>query len=217
MKEHSPFTTHYSLFTTHYSRLTIHDSLFTTYYSLNILFLSQTTSIMNQNTDKIKIALLAVIAITLIIQTFYQMQDKPASNAMSAESMAPPVNNMVAGEASTNPVDVSAPVAEGPTTKIEFKEKEYDFGKIKQETTNKKIFKFKNTGTEPLTVLNAVGSCGCTIPTFSKEPIAPGKTGEIVVEYKPGSQEGSQSKSITVTANTEPKTTMLMIRAEVFK
>ena len=91
----------------------------------------------------------------------------------------------------------------------------HDFGKINQDTENKKIFTFTNTGTEPLVISNAVGSCGCTVPSYPKEPIAPGKTGEIEVVYKPGKQKGVQSKTVTITANTEPKTTRLSISADV--
>ncbi|HRN42636.1 MAG TPA: DUF1573 domain-containing protein, partial [Vicingus sp.] len=72
-----------------------------------------------------------------------------------------------------------------------------------------------NTGSEPLIIENASGSCGCTVPTFPKEPIAPGKTGEIEVVYSPGTQQGAQTKTVTITANTEPITTTLNITANV--
>ena len=157
---------------------------------------------MNNNTEKIKIALLAIIAATLIVQTFYLATD-------SHDDYAQPVNNMVA--------TVEPPVAEAPVVKttVKFKETEHNFGKINQNTENKKIFTFTNTGTEPLTISDAVGSCGCTAPTWPKEPIAPGKTGEIIVVYSPGTQVGSQTKTVTVSANTEPKSAILTIRADV--
>jgi hypothetical protein len=104
---------------------------------------------------------------------------------------------------------------QGPTTTLAFAEMEKDFGKIKQDTKNKHIFKFTNTGTEPLIISNAQGSCGCTVPKYPTEPIAPGKTGEIEVEYSPGKQQGMQTKNVTITANTNPPTTMLTIKANV--
>jgi hypothetical protein len=92
---------------------------------------------------------------------------------------------------------------------------EHDFGKIDQQTENEHIFKFTNTGTEPLIISAAKGSCGCTVPQYPKEPIPPGEEGEIKVVYKPGKQKNKQTKRVTVTANTEPEQTVLKITAEV--
>lgn len=75
--------------------------------------------------------------------------------------------------------------------------------------------KFKNIGDVPLTITDAKGSCGCTVPFFAKEPIMPGEESEIHVVYKPGKQEGYQQKTVTITANTQPAETMLRIKAEV--
>jgi hypothetical protein len=102
-----------------------------------------------------------------------------------------------------------------PPTKVSFTQSSHNFGNIKQDTENKHIFKFTNTGDKPLIIENAQGSCGCTVPKYPREPIAPGKTGEIEVEYKPGKQQGAQTKTVTITANTEPKVTTLQISAFV--
>ena len=74
---------------------------------------------------------------------------------------------------------------------------------------------FTNTGTEPLVISNAKGSCGCTVPKWPQEPIAPGETGEISVEYKPAGQSGVQTKFVTITANTTPATTQLTITGDI--
>ena len=76
-------------------------------------------------------------------------------------------------------------------------------------------FEFTNTGDEPLIISNAKGSCGCTVPEWPKEPIAPGETGEIAVEYKPAGQSGVQTKYVTITANTSPATTQLTITGDI--
>ena len=107
------------------------------------------------------------------------------------------------------------PVPAGPTTSIQFGQTEHDFGIINQESENKHIFTFTNTGSEPLIISNAKGSCGCTVPNYPKEPIPPGESGEIEVVYSPGKQKGNQTKTVTVTANTEPVNSMLQIRAMV--
>lgn len=105
--------------------------------------------------------------------------------------------------------------AAGPPTTMAFAQTEHDFGKIKQNTENKHIFTFTNTGANPLIIQDAKGSCGCTVPKYPKEPIAPGQTGEIEVVYSPGTQKGQQMKTVTLMANTEPEQTVLQIRADV--
>ena len=111
------------------------------------------------------------------------------------------------------PQQPAAPV--GPTTSMNFKEPKKDFGKVLSTSTNKHTFVFTNTGTEPLVISNAKGSCGCTVPKWPKEPIAPGETGEIAVEYKPAGQSGRQTKYVTITANTDPATTQLTITGDI--
>jgi hypothetical protein len=103
----------------------------------------------------------------------------------------------------------------GPKTSVNFDEYEYDFGNIAQNSSNKYVYTFTNTGKEPLIISNAKGSCGCTVPRWPKEPVAPGEKGEIEIIYKPGKQKNTQSKTITITANTEPANTVLKVKANV--
>ena len=102
-----------------------------------------------------------------------------------------------------------------PKTSIKFNKDSHDFGNIEQDTENKYSFTFTNTGNEPLKIKNAKGSCGCTVPNYPKEPIMPGKTGQIDVVYKPAKQKGNQSKTVTASANTNPENTILRISANV--
>ena len=115
--------------------------------------------------------------------------------------------------------DVEVPV--GPTTTIEFESSTYDFGTIQEGEKVQYAYKFKNTGSEPLVISNAKGSCGCTVPNWPREPIAPGGTGEIMVEFdsKGKGKEGGQkqTKRVTVTANTDPANTFLTITGTVDK
>ncbi len=103
----------------------------------------------------------------------------------------------------------------GPTTTMQFAEMSHDFGEINQDTENKHNFKFTNTGTEPLIITSATGSCGCTVPEYPKEPIPPGGSSEIKVVYSPGKQENQQHKEVTLVANTDPSSTVLKISAFV--
>ncbi len=105
----------------------------------------------------------------------------------------------------------------GPTTKIQFTETKYDFGVVEEGTKVKHVFEFKNVGTEPLVIQDAKASCGCTVPTYSNEPVPPGKTGKIEVVFDSKGRPGKTSKYVTVTANTEPVKTKIYLTGEVRK
>lgn len=100
-------------------------------------------------------------------------------------------------------------------TTIQFNETEHDFGAIKQGKNVSYSFVFQNTGTQPLIIKSAKGSCGCTIPKYAKKPIAPGEWSEIVVKFKSANKDGSQTKTVTINANTNPNPTRLTIKADV--
>jgi hypothetical protein len=102
-----------------------------------------------------------------------------------------------------------------PATTIEWLESEYEFGTIKQGDKVEHVFKFKNTGTNPLVIRSAKGSCGCTVPEYSKEPLAPGKTGEMKVIFNSTGKMGQQSKPVTIMANTTPETTRVTLKGMV--
>lgn len=176
--------------------------------------------------DKIQIALLSVIAIALValaVNQFTGTKDAgantvAATNSNVAAPADPNAPQVINADGTFDPMaNNAAPVDNTPKTTINFGEYEHDFGNIKQDSENKHIFKFTNTGTEPLIIETANGSCGCTVPNYPKAPIPPGGTGEIEVEYKPGKQENAQTKTVTVIANTEPKETTLRIKANVQK
>ena len=116
----------------------------------------------------------------------------------------------------TPQMDVSSKLTK---TKIKFANDLHEFGKVDVNSENKYSFTFKNSGNEPLKISNAKGSCGCTVPNWPKEPILPGKRGEIEVVFRPSKgQAGSkQTKTVTVSANTSPENTILKITAFVNK
>lgn len=101
-----------------------------------------------------------------------------------------------------------------PSTTITFDESSFDFGSIKKGEKVNHSYTFTNTGSEPLIITNAKASCGCTVPDWPKEPIAPGEGGEIPVVFD-GRSAGNQNKTITITANTNPPKTRLTIRGKV--
>jgi hypothetical protein len=119
----------------------------------------------------------------------------------------------------TPAVATATPAVEAAPAKIggpvmTFEKTEMDYGTIAQGADPLRRFKFKNTGTEPLVIKNARGSCGCTVPSFKKEPIAPGETSEIEVRYDT-QRVGDFSKSVTIETNEGDQARVLMIKGHV--
>ena len=106
---------------------------------------------------------------------------------------------------------------EFPTSELQFESTIFNYGTIESGETVQNIFTFTNTGTEPILIINAKGSCGCTVPDWPREPIAPGETGEFVVRFDSKNKVGFQSKRVTITANTDPVHTYLTLKGEVIK
>lgn len=90
-----------------------------------------------------------------------------------------------------------------PKTEITFADTKHDFGTIKEGEIVRHSYKFKNTGSSPLYIANTIASCGCTTPTFSKEPIMPGQEGEIVVEFNSKGRKGMNQKNVLVVSNAQ--------------
>lgn len=118
------------------------------------------------------------------------------------------------GEAENKKVEASAVEEEGKPV-FSFNEESFDFGQIEEGTVAKHDFVFRNTGDAPLIITNAAGSCGCTVPEWPREPIAPGEEGTIHVEFNSQGRTGNQQKQVTINANTAPNTKVLKISAMV--
>ena len=98
---------------------------------------------------------------------------------------------------------------------FEFEEEVKDFGKITQGESVRTIFKFRNVGKSNLIISSAQGSCGCTVPSFPKEPIKPKEYGEIEVVFNSEGKSGLQNKTVTLVANTIPNTKVIALKGEV--
>ena len=94
----------------------------------------------------------------------------------------------------------------------------YDFGDIKESggpVTH--TFIVKNTGDAALVITNVTSSCGCTIPDSTKEPIAPGKTGEVKVTFDPKGRPGPLTKPVSVYSNGKTGSFILTIKGNVIQ
>ncbi len=171
--------------------------------------------------NTLKYGLMGVIAVGLIANAYLLTTGAYSGDNGTPQPKSSVVSKTVSNDRAVNKNDqltaatTKENVVTGPSTQISFQSASHDFGNINQDSENRHVFTFTNTGSEPLIIENAKGSCGCTVPQYPKEPISPGETGEIEVVYKPGKQKNQQSKTVTITANTEPRTTTLSISADV--
>ena len=114
-----------------------------------------------------------------------------------------------------NVITADAPKTEESTNvTIDFVSKVVDYGTIEHNADGARKFVFTNNGTEPLLIKNAKGSCGCTVPTWPREAIAPGATAEIGVKYATN-RVGKFTKTITLTTNASKKPVILTVKGEV--
>lgn len=113
------------------------------------------------------------------------------------------------------PISSDKPLDTVNVPKINFDSKEFDFGKVKEGTTVKHAFRFTNTGQTPLLITDVRTTCGCTIPTWNKNPIAPGSSDVLNVAFDTKQKLNEQVKKITLLANTYPSETVLILRGVV--
>lgn len=134
-----------------------------------------------------KILLVAVL--TVFSATFSNAQTKKTTKKQPAKKEA------------------AAPAAKADAPKVEgagmlFENETIDYGTIPHNADGKREFVFVNNGNKPLIITNATGSCGCTVPSYPKEPIAPGAKAVIGVKYATD-RVGAFTKTVTVTSNAE--------------
>ncbi|VXA97816.1 conserved exported hypothetical protein [Flavobacterium sp. 9AF] len=131
-----------------------------------------------------------------------------------SEAVATTPANNAATVTDAQSVQTTKPV-DGKYPKIQFNKLEHDFGTIKSGEKVETEFIVKNIGEADLVILDAVGSCGCTVPNPPKEPIKPGASAPIKVSFDSTNKSGQQSKTVTLTTNTEIGKENFTIKANV--
>ena len=133
------------------------------------------------------------------------------NGGVTARPAAPTLN--------TTQVSNATPVVEekpdGPIPAFQFSSESYDFGAVTEGEMVDYTFTFTNVGEAPLIIQSATASCGCTVPSYSREPVPVGGTGEIAVQFNSKNKKGNQAPTVTVTANTYPKVTKLRLKGTV--
>lgn len=125
-------------------------------------------------------------------------------------------------EASDKPVPTITPTAtpaeakpDGPVAAMSFAKMEHDFGTINEGQVVEYTYEFTNTGEVPLVISGVQGSCGCTVPDWTKEPVPVGGKGFVKAKFDSSNKSQRQTKTVTVTANTYPAKTELRFHAMV--
>lgn len=107
--------------------------------------------------------------------------------------------------------------AQDKKASIKFEKTTYSFGSFSEKDAIQKCtFVFTNAGNAPLVINQAVASCGCTVPTYTKTPVMPGEKGEVKVTYNgTGKFPGHFKKTITIRSNGDPEMTRLYIEGDM--
>lgn len=135
-----------------------------------------------------------------------------ASFISCQESAAKKINGTATVE--NTQASSSKPATDGPV--MTFNKTDHDFGTINEGDKVTTEFSFTNTGSADLIIVDARGSCGCTVPKYPKNTaIKPGQSETITVSFDSSNKPGMQQKSVTLSANTSSGREMLRIKANV--
>ncbi|MCB0598265.1 MAG: DUF1573 domain-containing protein [Phaeodactylibacter sp.] len=159
-----------------------------------------------------KVTLLALLAVGFLASC--NNSQTPAQEE-AAQSLTNTPVQPADPNAAAQPAAQEAAVPTGPTTVMSFEETEFDFGTVAEGEKVSHTYKFKNSGDEPLILSNAKGSCGCTVPSWPREPIPPGGEGVVTVEFNSQNKKGKRNQKVTITANTNPPQTFIYLKGEV--
>ncbi|WP_215223413.1 DUF1573 domain-containing protein [Echinicola shivajiensis] len=121
----------------------------------------------------------------------------------------------VAIQAHAQTAEAQKEAVKGPV--ITFEETEKNFGDISQGSKVEHTFKFTNTGTEVLKISNVAATCGCTVPKWPKEPIAPGKSAEIKVTFNSAGKMGKQRSIVRIYSNASEPIEKVALISNVIK
>jgi hypothetical protein len=159
---------------------------------------------------------------TLLLLAFVAVAATSCKDREAEKKIAQLEARLAELEGNKTPPATASPAAPVPETKpegalpaMEFDRVEHDFGTITEGDVVEYTYSFKNTGDAPLIIQGAQGSCGCTVPDWTKEPIAVGATGFVKAKFDSNGKPNIQNKTVTVTANTWPKQTVLRFKAMV--
>jgi len=111
--------------------------------------------------------------------------------------------------------DVQKVLASKDSTTVQIIDSSYNFGKVADGEKVEYSYRFRNTGTKPLVVVQATASCGCTVPQKPEKPVMPGEIGFIKIVFDSKNRVGNAHKTITVESNAKPEFPPLTLTGDV--
>jgi Protein of unknown function (DUF1573). len=152
-----------------------------------------------------------VFALTVLMLTGgVAIAQKSKKKSVEKQPIAPATGNIVtpapANQSSPAATPAATPAAnQNPDAFMKFVSEEHNFGNIPEGPAVSYDFEFKNIGKEPIVLSGVQASCGCTTPTWTKDPVLPGKSGKITATYNTQGRPGPFTKTITVNSNVGSK------------
>ena len=151
---------------------------------------------------------IAILATCIALVSLGACNETSKSDDSKVEITTDLINNNATAEEGAVVNDEDAP-------KFEFEETVMQFGEISQGEKVKRLFTFTNVGKTNLIISDAKGSCGCTVPLWPRNRIAPGEEGEIEVVFNSNGKSGHIKNTVTLVANTVPNVMVLAIEGDV--
>jgi len=166
---------------------------------------------------KIAIKLMSVLALAVLIMSCKDRASEKRIAELESRLAQIEGNKNTAATPTPAATPAAAPdqKPDGPLPVLNFEKTDHDFGTVTEGQKVSYTYKVKNTGEAPLIIQSAQPSCGCTVPTWTKDPIPVGGSGFVTAEFDSNGKPGINNKTITITANTWPKVTTLRFKAMV--
>jgi len=111
--------------------------------------------------------------------------------------------------------EIQKVLASKDSTTVQIIDTAYNFGKVTEGDKVEYSYRFRNTGTKPLVVVQATASCGCTVPQKPEKPVMPGEIGFIKIVFDSKNRVGNAYKTITVGSNAKPEFPQLILTGDV--
>ena len=158
-----------------------------------------------------------ILAASFAVAVFTTRCDNTAGRDTVTDNEAVATQAVVQSQPVDNPniATEGEVVASADAPVMNFEQTEYDFGTVKQGEVVNHTFVFTNTGSTPLIIENASATCGCTVPDWTREPVAPGDQGQIAVQFNTAGKMGQQNPTVTVRANTQPNIVKVSMKGNV--
>lgn len=158
------------------------------------------------------VALAAALAVTACNK---QSETTTTTATPTAQEVVPTETQPTALPAAENSQELAAKAKANPLTTIVLSGSHFDFGKIKKGDKVEHTYEISNTGNKPLIITAVKPGCGCTAPTYSKEPIMPGQKGKVTLSFDSSSFSGMVNKEAEVFANVERTPIVLTFSADI--